>query len=164
MCFTDKQNNLFVYYFLCFQVKQKHPEPIYDLVANIVHDGEPEAGTYRCHILHKVWQASIPYYDYFSISRGISNVNDIMIIIMSIIKITALILKALIKQNFFLKSHGKGKLGQFTWSVNWLLVGWVFVEQSMCRDILLKKTKGILHFPGGMGIKIRKRESQQKER
>ncbi|XP_063603203.1 ubiquitin carboxyl-terminal hydrolase 39-like [Penaeus indicus] len=39
--------------YLTEEVKQKHPEPIYDLVANIVHDGEPEAGTYRCHILHK---------------------------------------------------------------------------------------------------------------
>lgn len=26
----------------------------YDLLANIVHDGEPGKGTYRVHILHKV--------------------------------------------------------------------------------------------------------------
>jgi len=26
----------------------------YDLLANIVHDGEPTKGTYRVHILHKV--------------------------------------------------------------------------------------------------------------
>lgn len=54
-CFDE---NMFtcksVFSFLCFQVKAKHPEPVYDLVANIVHDGEPESGTYRCHILHKV--------------------------------------------------------------------------------------------------------------
>ncbi|CAL4221784.1 unnamed protein product [Meganyctiphanes norvegica] len=31
----------------------EHIEPIYDLVANIVHDGQPVNGTYRCHILHK---------------------------------------------------------------------------------------------------------------
>ncbi|KAF2355958.1 Peptidase C19 ubiquitin carboxyl-terminal hydrolase [Trinorchestia longiramus] len=27
--------------------------PLYDLVANIVHDGQPDSGTYRCHVLHK---------------------------------------------------------------------------------------------------------------
>ena len=26
----------------------------YDLVANIVHDGLPGKGTYRCHVYHKV--------------------------------------------------------------------------------------------------------------
>lgn len=39
--------------YLTDEVKARHPEPVYDLVANIVHDGEPESGTYRCHILHK---------------------------------------------------------------------------------------------------------------
>jgi U4/U6.U5 tri-snRNP-associated protein 2 len=29
---------------------------VYDLIANVVHEGEPEAGkgTYRCHVLHRV--------------------------------------------------------------------------------------------------------------
>ena len=27
-------------------------EEIYDLIANIVHDGDPKDGTYRVHILH----------------------------------------------------------------------------------------------------------------
>ncbi|KAG0711723.1 U4/U6.U5 tri-snRNP-associated protein 2 [Chionoecetes opilio] len=39
--------------YLTEEVRHRHPEPIYDLVANIVHDGKPESGTYRCHILHK---------------------------------------------------------------------------------------------------------------
>ncbi|KAL7021399.1 hypothetical protein ACKWTF_011857 [Chironomus riparius] len=33
--------------------KKKHPETRYNLIANIVHDGEPGKGTYRAHILHK---------------------------------------------------------------------------------------------------------------
>lgn len=35
------------------EVKQRHPYTTYDLVANIVHDGEPGQGTYRVHILHR---------------------------------------------------------------------------------------------------------------
>lgn len=35
------------------EVKQRHPFTTYDLVANIVHDGEPGQGTYRVHILHR---------------------------------------------------------------------------------------------------------------
>lgn len=35
------------------EVKAKHPHTTYDLVANIVHDGEPGQGTYRVYILHK---------------------------------------------------------------------------------------------------------------
>lgn len=36
------------------EVKARHKHTIYDLVANIVHDGEPGKGTYRVHVLHKV--------------------------------------------------------------------------------------------------------------
>ena len=38
------------------EMRAKHKYTTYDLMANIVHDGEPEAGkgTYRAHILHKV--------------------------------------------------------------------------------------------------------------
>ncbi|XP_074648034.1 ubiquitin carboxyl-terminal hydrolase 39-like [Tubulanus polymorphus] len=37
------------------EVKSRHPHTAYDLLCNIVHDGEPEPGkgTYRVHILHK---------------------------------------------------------------------------------------------------------------
>jgi len=35
------------------EIKAKHQYTTYDLVANIVHDGEPGQGTYRVHILHK---------------------------------------------------------------------------------------------------------------
>ncbi|XP_046392366.1 U4/U6.U5 tri-snRNP-associated protein 2 [Ischnura elegans] len=35
------------------EVKAKHIHTNYDLVANIVHDGEPGKGTYRVHVLHK---------------------------------------------------------------------------------------------------------------
>ena len=35
------------------EVKAAHPYTTYDLVANIVHDGEPGQGTYRVHILHR---------------------------------------------------------------------------------------------------------------
>ncbi|XP_015191822.1 PREDICTED: U4/U6.U5 tri-snRNP-associated protein 2 [Polistes dominula] len=35
------------------EVKSRHPYTTYDLVANIVHDGEPGQGTYRVHILHR---------------------------------------------------------------------------------------------------------------
>lgn len=33
--------------------REKLPNSKYNLVANIVHDGEPNKGTYRVHILHK---------------------------------------------------------------------------------------------------------------
>ena len=38
------------------EVKATHKDTIYDLLANIVHDGEPASGkgTYRVHVLHKV--------------------------------------------------------------------------------------------------------------
>lgn len=36
------------------EVKARHKQTIYNLVANIVHDGEPGKGTYRVHLLHKV--------------------------------------------------------------------------------------------------------------
>lgn len=35
------------------EVKERYNNTIYDLVANIVHDGEPGKGTYRVHVLHK---------------------------------------------------------------------------------------------------------------
>lgn len=35
------------------EVKAKYESTMYDLVANIVHDGEPGNGTYRVHLLHK---------------------------------------------------------------------------------------------------------------
>ncbi|XP_065161497.1 ubiquitin carboxyl-terminal hydrolase 39 [Atheta coriaria] len=39
--------------FLTPENRAKHKRTIYDLVANIVHDGEPTKGTYRVHILQK---------------------------------------------------------------------------------------------------------------
>lgn len=36
------------------EIKAQHASTVYDLVANIVHDGEPDKGTYRVHLLHKV--------------------------------------------------------------------------------------------------------------
>jgi hypothetical protein len=41
-------------------VKEKYASTTYDLVANIVHDGEPGKGTYRVHVLHKV--SSLKHY------------------------------------------------------------------------------------------------------
>ncbi len=35
------------------QAQQTNPNTVYDLIANIVHDGDPNKGTYRVHILHK---------------------------------------------------------------------------------------------------------------
>uniref|UniRef100_A0A1B6DHZ2 Ubiquitin carboxyl-terminal hydrolase 39 n=1 Tax=Clastoptera arizonana TaxID=38151 RepID=A0A1B6DHZ2_9HEMI len=35
------------------EVKAQHKHTTYDLVANIVHDGEPSKGTYRVHVLQK---------------------------------------------------------------------------------------------------------------
>ena len=36
------------------EVKAKHTEgTTYDLMANIVHDGKPEGGSYKVHVLHK---------------------------------------------------------------------------------------------------------------
>ncbi|KAH0568896.1 U4/U6.U5 tri-snRNP-associated protein 2 [Cotesia glomerata] len=35
------------------EVKARHPYTVYDLVANIVHEGEPGKGTYKVHILHR---------------------------------------------------------------------------------------------------------------
>ncbi|KAJ1521322.1 hypothetical protein ONE63_002998 [Megalurothrips usitatus] len=39
--------------FLTPEVKAQHKNTTYNLIANIVHDGEPGKGTYRVHILHK---------------------------------------------------------------------------------------------------------------
>jgi len=39
--------------YLTEELRARHPHPLYDLVANVVHDGEPTKGTYRCHLLHK---------------------------------------------------------------------------------------------------------------
>ncbi|KAK2163189.1 hypothetical protein LSH36_84g08049 [Paralvinella palmiformis] len=37
------------------EVRAKHPSTVYDLVANVIHDGEPGPGngTYRIHVLHR---------------------------------------------------------------------------------------------------------------
>lgn len=35
------------------EAQKEHPNTVYDLIANIVHDGEPNKGSYRVHILHK---------------------------------------------------------------------------------------------------------------
>jgi len=36
------------------EVKAQHKEgTTYDLMANIVHDGKPDAGSYKVHVLHK---------------------------------------------------------------------------------------------------------------
>ena len=32
--------------------KDNKDDEMYDLVANIVHDGDPKEGTYRIHVLH----------------------------------------------------------------------------------------------------------------
>ena len=34
-------------------VRESSPKPIYDLVANIVHQGQPDKGSYKIHILHR---------------------------------------------------------------------------------------------------------------
>lgn len=34
-------------------MREQHKNTIYDLIANIVHDGEPGKGTYRVHISQK---------------------------------------------------------------------------------------------------------------
>ncbi|KAA0200201.1 hypothetical protein HAZT_HAZT001262 [Hyalella azteca] len=39
--------------YLTEELRMRFPNPLYDLVANIVHDGQPDNGTYRCHVLHK---------------------------------------------------------------------------------------------------------------
>jgi len=41
---------------LSADVRCRHEHTTYDLIANVVHDGEPgpSKGTYRVHILHKV--------------------------------------------------------------------------------------------------------------
>lgn len=36
------------------EAKKKHPYTHYDLLSNIVHDGEPQTGVYFLHLLHKV--------------------------------------------------------------------------------------------------------------
>ncbi|XP_022653383.1 U4/U6.U5 tri-snRNP-associated protein 2-like isoform X3 [Varroa jacobsoni] len=38
---------------LALEARKANPENVYDLVANIVHEGEPNKGTYRCHVLHR---------------------------------------------------------------------------------------------------------------
>ena len=35
--------------------KKTHKYTHYDLLSNIVHDGDPKTGVYLAHVLHKVW-------------------------------------------------------------------------------------------------------------
>lgn len=35
------------------EAQKSNPNTVYDLIANVVHDGQPNKGTYRVHILHK---------------------------------------------------------------------------------------------------------------
>ena len=39
--------------YLSKEAKANHKSTTYDLVANIIHDGEPDKGIYRMHVLHK---------------------------------------------------------------------------------------------------------------
>lgn len=39
--------------YLSKEAKAAHKNTTYDLIANIIHDGEPDKGTYRMHVLHK---------------------------------------------------------------------------------------------------------------
>jgi len=47
--------NIDLYDCLANDSKSKHPYTTYDLIANIVHDGQPEAGkgTYRIQLMHR---------------------------------------------------------------------------------------------------------------
>ena len=36
------------------EAKKRHKYTHYDLLSNIVHDGEPKSGVYLAHVLHKV--------------------------------------------------------------------------------------------------------------
>ena len=50
---------------LSADVRCRHKHTTYDLIANVVHDGEPGPGkgTYRVHILHKVSHSdALPYW------------------------------------------------------------------------------------------------------
>jgi U4/U6.U5 tri-snRNP-associated protein 2 len=49
------------------EIRAKHKNTTYDLMANIVHDGEPGAGkgTYRVHVLHKVRKKNMVLYHFF---------------------------------------------------------------------------------------------------
>ncbi len=38
---------------LSAEAQKDNPNTTYDLIANVVHDGQPNKGTYRVHILHK---------------------------------------------------------------------------------------------------------------
>ncbi|KAG8141120.1 hypothetical protein E2320_006791 [Naja naja] len=38
--------------YLCEEVQAVHKNTVYDLIANIVHDGKPTEGAYRIHVLH----------------------------------------------------------------------------------------------------------------
>jgi hypothetical protein len=55
-CFFYFHRNVDFGELLAPEIRAKHKNTTYDLMANIVHDGEPGAGkgTYRVHVLHKV--------------------------------------------------------------------------------------------------------------
>lgn len=46
-------SNIDLHELLSAQNKKLNPNAVYDLIANIVHDGQPNKGTYRCHKLNK---------------------------------------------------------------------------------------------------------------
>lgn len=52
------------------EVKAMHKNTSYDLIANIVHDGEPNKGTYRVHVLK---QGNSKWYEMQDL-----HVNDIL--------------------------------------------------------------------------------------
>lgn len=53
MCYFRIFRNIDFGDILTDENKQRHAQTKYNLVANIVHDGDPKSGTYRCHILQK---------------------------------------------------------------------------------------------------------------
>ena len=54
------------------EVRAQHKHTAYDLIANIVHDGDPGSGkgSYRSHILHKVMKGSYRSYKYMLHTRS----------------------------------------------------------------------------------------------
>lgn len=81
----------------------------------------------------------LDFQKYFLVSNiAITNVNNTIIIIISIIKIPALILIALVKKKvFFPQTQGKVKSGEFTRSTNWFL--WAkHLQSHQCAETVYR--------------------------
>lgn len=70
MCLYQWNRNVDLREYLTEEAQVTEKNTTYDLVANVVHDGKPNEGAYRIHVLHHVG-----YCRHLRLSRALPSVN-----------------------------------------------------------------------------------------